>query len=201
MLRLIRLERRIARLEARRAARRRDRDARALAAADAEDPREVIIRRLNRIARMREADAFAPTWQRGSDANWYLVSPGAAAEPEPAEAAGESPPDPIFPNAAAVRAARLSAGPAQIGGWAAPGDGGPAGEPPRPPPARPPRLPARPCEAPGAVPCGLFCRLGGRVDCRALARRGFALTAPPPPEPGALAAGGGAMSPPGASLR
>jgi hypothetical protein len=155
------LERRVARLEALFAARERER--RALGEIDDdyyESPEEMRIRLQimeNYARRKAEAEAEAAMepdpgsqWSAGSS-----CSPGAT-ETSPAEA---GPGDGAEPAAAPV-----------------PADAAPPAPAPPPSPAAPVmRRFARPCEAPGAVPCGLFCRLGGGADCRSLARRGFAL--------------------------
>jgi hypothetical protein len=184
MLRLIRLERRIARLEARAARRAAARRRRGFEPGP--DPRQVLIEHLDRLARQwQEADAAA-----GPQPGWGRQSGGIAGDRTvPPAAPG---PEPMFPNAEAVRLARLAADRAPADGRA-PG-GAAVAEGDRPHPPLPSRPFARPCEAPGAVPCGLVCRLRGGVDCRLLARRGLAMTAVLPAT-AALALGGAPATP------
>jgi hypothetical protein len=173
------LERRVARLEALFAAR-RERERRALGEIDNydyESPEEMRIRLLimeNYARRKAEAEAEA-AMEPDPGSEWSAggcCSPGAT-ETSPAEA---GPGDCVEPAAAPV-----------------PVDAAPPAPAAPPSPAAPVvRRFARPCEAPGAMPCGLFCRLGGGADCRALARRGFAL-APAFPDRAALAFGNEAV--------
>jgi hypothetical protein len=150
------LERRVARLEAlsaARAAARRERERRVFGEAYGEDddsPQERLIRLLQRHARRAQEAAAAaeysgPEWER-----WPGMAEPPAAEAEAADcvASAAAP----LPVAAAPRGPSPSSQAAPVV-----------------------RRFARPCEAPGAMPCGVFCRLGGSVDCRVLARRGFAL--------------------------